>query len=90
MFRILKNKFKDKQRTQIIVFMIKIDITLFIARLQTNKLDKIVKVIARVLKKYLTSFCDIEFLIGFLLFNFQAICLDQVFIKKLWDFINQF
>ncbi len=85
-----RNEFKDGEKTQIMVFGIEIDTSTFIARLPAEKLDKAVKAIAKILAEKSVSLLKIQSLIEFLSFCFQAVCLDRVFMRRLWDFINQF
>lgn len=69
---------------------IKIDTSTFIARLPAEKLDKAVKATAKILAEKSVSLLEIQSLVGFLSFCSQAVRLGRVFMRRLWDFVNQF
>lgn len=86
-----KNYSKDTERTKVIVFGTEINKESFTARLLKNKLDKVIKATEKVLAIYSATFLDIhESLVGFLLFYSQAVQLERVFMRKLWDFVNKY
>lgn len=87
---ILRNDPKDCKKTIIKVFGIKVDISNFLARLLKEKIDKAVKATKKILKKKFVSFTDMQLLVGFLSFCSQVVNLEQVFMQRLWDFINQY
>lgn len=90
LLEIPRNELKNGQGTWITVFEIEIDTMSFTARLPTEKLDKAVKATARVFTEQSVSLLDMQSFVGFLSFCSQAVCLGRVFMRRLWDFINQF
>lgn len=82
LLKITKNNSKNSKKMQIIIFEIEIDTKNFIAKLPNQKLEKAVKAISKVLAKQLIIFLNIQSLIKFLFFCFQAMCLKSVFIQK--------
>lgn len=85
-----QNNSKDAQGTTVVVFGIEVDTSCFRARLPKEKLDKVTKATAKVLSQKLVNFIDIQSLVGFLSFCSQAVRLGCVFMRRLWDFINDF
>ena len=87
---ILRNNLKDAKGTLVIVFGIEIDTRNFTARLPNDKLEKAVKATNKVLVEQSVTFLDIQSLVGFLSFCFQAVHLGRVFMRRLWDFVNEY
>ncbi len=85
-----QNDSKDCQGTEVIVFEIEIDTSSFTVWLPGYKLEKAVRAILKVLSQKAVSFIDIQSLMGFFSFCSQAVRLDRVFVRKLWDFINRY
>lgn len=85
-----RNDSKDCQGTVVIVFGIEIDTSLFTACLPRDKLEKAIKATLKVLSQKVVSFSNIQSLVGFLSFCFQAVRLGRVFMRRLWDFINHY
>lgn len=85
-----QNIFKDCQRIVVIVFGLEIDTSLFTAQLPVNKREKKNKVTLKGFSQEMVSFINIQSLIRFLSFCFQAIRRGRVFIKKRWNFINHY
>lgn len=75
-----KNNSKNVEDTKMVVFGIKINTKSFIARLLNKKPDETIKATSKVLAKQLVTFLDIQFLVEFLSFYSQAVCLERVFI----------
>lgn len=70
LLRILRNELKNGEGTQITVFRIEIDTSIFIARLLTEKRDKAVKATAKILVEKSVSLLKIQSLVRFLSFCF--------------------
>ncbi len=87
---LLRNDTKDTQGTAVIVFGIEIDTSSVTARLLIDKLEKAIKVTAKILNQKSISFIDMQLLIGFLSFCSQAVKLGRVFTRRLWDFTNHY
>lgn len=87
---ILRNDLKDIEGTLVIVFKIEIDIRKLIVRLPNNKLEKAVKVLSNILAKQFVTFPKIQSLVKFFSFCSQAMHLGRLFIRKLWDFVNEY
>ncbi len=83
-----QNDSEDCQGTEVMVFGIEIDTSLFTARLPAEKLEKAIRANLKVLSKKAISFIDIQSLVGFLSFCSQTVRLGRVFMRRLWDFIN--
>lgn len=71
-------------------FGIEIDTKNFIARLPNEKLAKAVKATSKFLAKQLVTFLDIQSLVGFLSYCSQAVRLGRVFMRRLWNFVNEY
>ncbi len=80
---ISRNDSKDRERTQITVFGIEVDKSSFTARLPPEKLEKAIKATAKVLAEQFVSFLDIQSLVGFLSFCYQAVRLSYFFMRRL-------
>lgn len=87
---ISQNISKDAQGTVVGVFGIVVNTSCFTARLPKEKLDKIIRAIAKVFSQKSVSFINIQSLVGFLQFCLQAVRLGRIFMGKLQDFINHF
>ena len=85
-----RNDSKDREGTQITVFGIEVNTSSFTARLPPEKLEKAIKATAKVLAEQSVSFLDIQSLVGLLDFCSQAVRLGCVFMRRLWDFVNQY
>ncbi len=85
-----RNDSKDAEGMQVIVFGIEIDTRKFTAKLSNEKLEKAVKATSKVLAEQSVTFLDIQSLVGFLSFCSQAVCLGKVFMRRLWDFVNEY
>ncbi len=85
-----RNDSKDVERTQVIMFAIKIDTRKFTAKLPDKKLEKAVKANSKVLAEQSVTFLDIQSLVGFLSFCSQALRLETVFMQSFWDFVNEY
>lgn len=85
-----RNDSQDAEGTQVIVFGIEIDTKSFTAKLPNNKLAKAIKATGKTLAEQSVSFLDIQSLVGFLSFGFQAVRLGRIFMQRLWDFVNEF
>ena len=85
-----RNDSKDREGTQITVFGIEVNTSSFTARLPPEKLEKAIKAMAKVLAEQSVSFLDIQALIGFLSFCSKVVRLGRAFMRRLWDFVNQY
>ncbi len=85
-----RNDSKDREGTQITVFGIEVYTSSFTTRLPPQKLEKAIKATAKVLAEQSVSFINIKSLVGFLSFCSQAVRLDCVFMRILWDLVNQY
>lgn len=85
-----RNDSKDAEGRKVVFFGIEIDTKSFIARLPNEKLDKAIKATSKVLAEQSVTFLDIQSLVGFLSFCSQAVCLGRVFMRRLWDFVNEY
>lgn len=79
---------KDQIGTKLSVFGIKVDTARFIARLPRDKLERAIQKTGKVLADDSVSLLDIQSLVGFLFFCSQAVRLERVFMRRLWDFVN--
>lgn len=84
------NGSKEEQGTVVIVFGIEIDTENFIARLPSEKLEKVRKATSAALASASISLLDIRSLIGYLSFCAKAVRLGRVFMRKLWDFLKAY
>ena len=77
---------------EVSVFEIEIDISMFTARLLQDKLVRAIEKPGTALSNNSNSifYFNIQLLVGFLSFGFQAVHLERVFIRQLWDFVNYF
>jgi hypothetical protein len=80
--------FKNLQDTIISIFDIEMNIDQFIARLFSNKLTRVIEYTRLVLKKTFITLLDMQSLMKFLSFCSQAVRLDRVFMRRLWDFMT--
>ncbi len=87
---LLRNNSKDCQGTMITIFGIEVDFPSFTARFPWDKLEKAILASLKVLSQKAISYIDIQSLVRFLYFCFQAVRLDRVFLRRLWDFINHY
>lgn len=87
-----RNNFKDCEGIVVSILGIEVDTNLFTACLPKEKLDRAISKTAAVLADISGSISlfDIQSLVGFLFFCSQAVCLGRVFMRRLWDFINQY
>ena len=85
-----RNDSKDCQEAEVIFFGIEIDTSLFTARLPADKLEKAIRTTLKVLSEKAVSFIDIQSIVEFLSFCFQAVRLGRVFMRRLWDFISHY
>lgn len=65
------------------IFEIKVNIIIFILYFSQKKFYKVIMVIVKTFKPKFVSFVDIQFFVRFLLFYFQVVCLNHIFIKRL-------
>ncbi len=86
----LRNDSKDCQGTVVTVFGIEVDTPSFTIRLPRDKLEKAILASSKVLSQKAVSYIDIQSLVGFLSFCSQADRLGRVFMRRLWDFINDY
>lgn len=75
---------------EVIIFDIEINIKTFIAKLLDKKLKNMAKVTSKILAKQSATFLEMQFLAKSLFFYLQVVYLGKVFIKKLWDYINEY
>lgn len=85
-----RNDSKDQMGTELSVFGIKVNTSIFTARLPKDKLERAIKSTAEVLANSSVSLLDLQLLVGFLSFCSQAVKLGRVFMKRLRGFVNQF
>lgn len=83
LLNLLQNNLKNCQETVVIVFGIKIGTARSTARLSADKLGKAVKVITKVLSQKTVNFLNIQSLVRFFSFCFQAVKLGRVFMRRL-------
>ena len=90
MLGLLRNDTKNTQGTVVIVFGIEIYTSFFTAQLPKDKLEKAIKVTAKILNQKSISFINMQLRIGLFSFFSQAVRLGRVFTRRLWDFINYY
>ncbi len=79
-----RNDYKDCQGTVVTVFGIEVHTSLFMARLPWEQLEKAILASLKVLSQKTVSYIDIQSLVGFLSFCYQAVRLGRVFMRRLW------
>ncbi len=84
------NNSKHCQGKVVTVFGIEVDKSSFTALLPRNKFEKAILASSKFLSQKAVSYIDIQSLVEFLSFCFQAVGLGRVFMRRLWDFINHY